>query len=225
MAIIQKGAKVYLFTKGPIPFISGGEPTNQNDKLTGVENAQDYYGDLEQKQKDVIFQPSSYLGTVTNKHQVLNGTLYYNVLIKGFVDKRTDHGWNAGTYNKIDWLAWVSSADLTDSEDVALVRYDKRSDAATKETIKTTNAAGITDINNLPKADTKVKTTSAQTLQQNKTSKKLSTPVTIGIAAGILIITFGAIYYFKRKGQRILQNQITVSQLYALSGIHAPTIA
>ena len=61
--------------------------------------------------------------------------------------------------------------------------------------------------------------------QQTKTKKKLSTGVIIGIAAGILIITVGTIIYFKRKAQRVLQNQVSVVQPYALSGFHAPKVA
>ena len=47
MATLPKGIKVYLFTDSAIPLISEGEPTSQNDKLEGVENVQDYYGDLQ----------------------------------------------------------------------------------------------------------------------------------------------------------------------------------
>ena len=55
--------------------------------------------------------------------------------------------------------------------------------------------------------------------------KKISKGAIIGIVAGILIITFGAIIYFKRKSKRTLQNKISVVQPYALSGIHAPKFA
>jgi hypothetical protein len=227
MATLTKGTKVYLFTDSAIPLISGGEPTNQNDKLEGVENVQDYYGDLQQKQKDVLFQPSSLLGTLTGKKGVLNGTLYYNVLIKGVVDKRTDHGWKAGTYEKIDWLAWVSSSDITDSEDAALEKFDKRTDSATKELVKKANSTGLTDVNSVPKVDEKSNTPTLPIVTKQSTKKGLSTGVIIGIVAGVLILIIGGILLIGKKNKDATQAQFqqTGGSGYTMIGGQYPMVA
>ena len=212
MAIIPSGTKVYLNTDVAKPLISGGEPTNQNDKLTGFENVQDYYGDLEQPQKDVLFQPASLLGTTTDKKQVKDGVLFYNVLIKGVVDRRTSHGWAAGTYEKVDWLAWVSSADITDSEEVALEKYNKRSDAASLEAIKNANSNNQTTVVPVVKKD--AGTSKNQTVEP-PTKKGVfaslsggNTPLIIGgIVVGISLIGLALYVSAKNKKEALLAMQ------------------
>ena len=91
--------------------------------------------------------------------------------LKGVVDKRTDHGFKAGMYDKIDWLAWVSSSDITDSEDAALEKFDKRTDSATKELVKKANSSGLTDVNSVPKVDEKVSIPTLPDITKQATKK------------------------------------------------------
>lgn len=139
MSIIQKGAKVYVSAEAPINLLEGGEPTNQRDIPNDMGNVKDYYGDLRQAQQDLIFQPASYIGIATGETGVVEGTLFYQITLSNIVDKRTSHGWGAGTYEKIVWLGWASSADITDNEDYALEKYNKRTDNATLGDVKTAN--------------------------------------------------------------------------------------
>ena len=204
---ISNGTKVYLFTDAPSPIISGGEPTNKNYNLQGVENVQDYYGDLRQKQKDLIFQPASLIGTATGEKQVYEGSVYYQILIKNRVDKRTDRGWSAGTYEKIDWLGWVKSEDLTDSEEAAYAKYEKRTDSATKETVQNANKLEQSDVNSLPKSQI-----GKANLQQEKilTPKKSKTVLYIGLGLGFLALIGGIIYYIKTRKDPQAQPQQVV---------------
>ena len=141
MAIIQKGSKVFVNADAPITLFDGGEPTNPRSLPNGEGNVKDYYGDLKQVQQDLKFQPSSLIGVATGETIVYNSTLYYKILISNNVDKRTSHGWGAGTYEKVDWLGWASSADVTDNETTSLEKFNKRTDGATVAQVKTANAS------------------------------------------------------------------------------------
>lgn len=190
---ISKGTKVYLFADTPLPIISGGEPTNKNYNLQGYENIQDYYGDLRQPQKDLIFQPASLIGTATGEKQVFNGSVYYQILIINRVDKRTSHGWNAGTYEKIDWLGWVKSEDLTDSEEAAYAKYEKRTDTVTKETVQAANKLEQSDVNSLPKSQID-KTNLKQEKQPVVNKSNTTLYIIIGVA---VVVVIGVIVYIK----------------------------
>jgi len=124
MSILNSGTPIYL-NSPDMAIISGGEPTNKDSRIAGVENIQDYYGDLKQKQKDLIFKQGELIGVVTGETRVVNSVLYYNVLITGQVDKRTSHGWGAGTYEKINWLGWISSESISADRDSLLSKYNK----------------------------------------------------------------------------------------------------
>lgn len=140
MAIIPKNTKVYVSAEAPINLLEGGEPTNQRDIPNDMGNVKDYYGDLRQTQQDLIFQPASYIGVTTGRTGVVNGILYYQISLINIVDKRTSHGWGAGTYEKIPWLGWASSAEITDDENYALEKYNKRTDNASLKDVKSANA-------------------------------------------------------------------------------------
>ncbi len=194
---ISNGTMVYLFTDTPTAIISGGEPTNKNYNLQGVENIQDYYGDLAQKQKDLIFQPASLIGTASGEKQVFNGSVYYQILVKNRVDKRTSNGWGAGTYVKVDWLGWVKAEDLTDSEEAAYAKYEKRTDTATKERVKTANQLEQSDVNSLPKS--KIDKTN---LQQEKTPVVKKSNTTLYVIIGVaVVVVIGVIVYIKTQKQ------------------------
>lgn len=148
MSIIAKGAKVFVNADGPIKLFDGGQPNTSNiwDLPNGEGNVKDYYGALSQKQNDLSFQPGSIVGTATGTTKVYNGSLYYQILISGAVDERTSHGLGAGTYKKIDWFGFASSAEITDVEDNALEKYNKRTDGATKTAVASANAKGNSSV-------------------------------------------------------------------------------
>lgn len=194
MSIFAKGTPVYLNAPN-MAIISGGEPTNKNSKLTGVENIQDYYGDLKQKQNDVIFKEGSLIGKVTGETQILDSTLYYNILVKGVVDKRTSHGWGAGTYEKIDWLGWVSSQFITNDIDLILNKYNK-----SEVVVETSNVPKIPPVVTYPKTlpvvtDKSIFKQSDPTTGEQKPNYLLYG----GIAFSILLIGVGLYWAFGSK--------------------------
>lgn len=166
MSIIAKGSKVYVNADGPITLFDGGQPNTENiwDLPNEEGNVKDYYGTLSQVQKDLSFQPGSIVGTATGTTKIYQETLYYQVLISGAVDERSQSGWGAGTYKKIDWFGWASSAEITDVQDNALEKYNKRTDGASKAAVANANAKGQTSVTGATSGTTTGGTTTNKTL-------------------------------------------------------------
>lgn len=149
MAIIQKGSKVYVSAELKIRLLEGGDSGLEYTIPNSLGYVKDYYGDLRQPQQDLYFEPASFIGITTGKTSIVGGVLYYQIELNNLVDKRTKHyiaggsflnlGESAGTYEKIPWLGWASSEDITDNESYALEKYNKRTDNASLVDVKTAN--------------------------------------------------------------------------------------
>lgn len=210
MTLIAKDVKVYVFADAKITLLDGGDVAGTDVTAPSRKNGnvKDYYGDLRQAQLDLTFEPASLIGTTTGKTGVFEQVLYYQVIIENAVDRRTSHGWGAGTYEKVSWYGWASSADITDSETVGLEKANKRTDQASIDDIKKANAAGNPNVSvTAPKTDLKTGTA------QGDTGKKSNTILYVGI--GIIVVAAGVVtyFYFKKKKQQSLaipQNQVPV---------------
>ncbi len=200
MTLIPKGVKVYVYADTQIKLLEGGDPqgTDVTAPSNKYGNVKDYYGDLRQAQQDLQFQPASVVGTTTGLTGVFEKTLYYQVLVQNMVDRRTGHGWGAGTYEKVNWYGWASSADITDSETVGLEKANKRTDQASIEEIKKANASSNPNVSvSAPKTDLKTSTA------QGEPKKSSNTILYIGISVVVIIGGVVTYFYVKKKKQQV----------------------
>ncbi|MBC7408473.1 MAG: hypothetical protein H7339_08805 [Arcicella sp.] len=181
MTTFQKGNKIYVLSETAITLYDGGQPDTPNQwNLPNPEgNVKDYYGDLRQSQQQLLFQPSSLIGTATGKTQLYNGRTYVQVLIESTVDKRTGHGLGAGTYEKINWLGWADPEQITNDYNLTIAGIEAANVASDRKYVN----GVLQDGKNTPVTGN---------TNTSGSTKKISS--TAWIIIGILLLLIGGVW-------------------------------